>query len=155
MRIGNGFDIHRLVEGVPLILGGVKIPCERGLQGHSDGDALTHAIINALLGAAALGDIGMHFPPGDPGLKGASSLAMLSQVLQLVSERGYRIVNIDSMIICERPKLSPFYRVMREALSQSLGIDVDCISVKASTAEGLGTIGGGLAIACQAVALLE
>lgn len=155
MRIGNGFDIHRLVEGIPLILGGVRIEYERGLKGHSDGDALTHAIMNALLGAACLGDIGVHFPPGDPRFKGADSQVLLGHVDALLKQSGYRIVNIDSMIICERPKLSPHYLEMRQRLSQTLALDIESVSVKAATAEGLGTIGGGLAIAAQSVVLLE
>ena len=155
IRIGNGFDIHRLVEGIPLIIGGVKIEYVRGLHGHSDGDVLTHAIINSILGAAALGDIGMHFPPGDIHFKGANSQDLLKQAHACVVAAGYRIVNVDSMIVCERPKLSPHYMAMRQTLSATLGIDVGLISVKASTAEGLGTVGGGLAIAAQAVALIE
>jgi len=154
LRVGNGYDIHRLVDGVPLILGGVRIEYERGLHGHSDGDVLTHAIINALLGAAALGDIGMHFPPGDPQYKGANSLDLLQKAHQLIQQRGFQIGNIDSMIICERPKLSPFYSSMRQSLSDALSIDIDNVSVKASTAEGLGTIGSGEAIAAHAVAIL-
>jgi 2-C-methyl-D-erythritol 2,4-cyclodiphosphate synthase len=155
VRIGNGYDIHRLVEGRPLILGGVTVPYEKGLEGHSDGDVLTHAIINALLGALALGDIGMHFPPGDARFKGINSQDMLRHTQKLLETKGQKIVNIDSMIVCERPKLSPLYAAMREALSKTLAIDVDSISVKASTAEGLGTIGGGLAIAAHAVALVS
>jgi 2-C-methyl-D-erythritol 2,4-cyclodiphosphate synthase len=154
LRIGNGYDIHRLVDGGPLILGGVRIDYERGLHGHSDGDVLTHAVINALLGAAALGDIGMHFPPGDPRFKGINSLDMLKTVHDLIKQHGYQIGNIDSMVICERPKLSPHYPAMRKALSDALAIDVNNISVKASTAEGLGTIGSGDAIAAHAVAIL-
>jgi 2-C-methyl-D-erythritol 2,4-cyclodiphosphate synthase len=154
LRIGNGYDIHRLVDGGPLILGGVRIEYERGLHGHSDGDVLTHAIINALLGAAALGDIGMHFPPGDPKFKGINSLDMLKTVHDLIQQHGYQIGNIDSMVICERPKLSPHYPAMRKALSDALSIDMNNISVKASTAEGLGTIGSGEAIAAHAVAIL-
>lgn len=155
MRIGNGFDVHRLVEGRPLILGGVTVPFHSGLLGHSDGDALTHAIINALLGAAALGDIGTHFPPSDQRYKDANSQGLLRQVKTMLTERGYRISNVDSMIMCEHPKLSPFYAAMRETLAATLGVAVSCVSVKASTTEGLGIIGSGKGIAAQAVALLE
>ncbi|HEY9773349.1 MAG TPA: 2-C-methyl-D-erythritol 2,4-cyclodiphosphate synthase [Planktothrix sp.] len=155
MRIGNGYDVHRLVALRPLILGGVKIPFEMGLEGHSDGDALTHAIINAVLGACSLGDIGIHFPPGKEEIKGINSLIMLETATELLTMKNYRVINVDSMIICERPKLSSFYLPMREALSRALHVDVDCVSVKASTAEGLGVIGSGLAIAAQAVALVE
>ena len=155
MRIGNGFDVHRLEEGIPLIIGGVRLEYERGLKGHSDGDVLTHAIMNALLGAAALGDIGVHFPPGDPKFKGADSQQLLKQVKALLDQAGYRIENIDSMIVCERPKLSPHYGAMRKQLSDTLGLEIDRISVKAATAEGLGSIGAGIAIAAQAVALIE
>jgi 2-C-methyl-D-erythritol 2,4-cyclodiphosphate synthase len=154
LRIGNGFDVHRLVEGIPLILGGVRIDYERGLAGHSDGDVLTHAVINALLGAAAMGDIGMHFPPGDPRFKGIDSQVMLREIYKMIVDKGYSLVNVDAMIICERPKLSPHYTAMRETLARTMSVDVDRISVKASTAEGLGTIGSGLGIAAQTVALI-
>lgn len=155
VRIGNGFDIHRLVVGLPLILGGVRIEYECGLEGHSDGDALTHAITNALLGAAALGDIGTHFPPGDPWFKGVNSQVLLKQVKDMLKEKGYRIINVDSMVICEKPRLSKHYVEMRQVLSNSMEIDLDCVSIKATTAEGMGVIGNSLAIASQAVALIE
>jgi 2-C-methyl-D-erythritol 2,4-cyclodiphosphate synthase len=155
VRIGNGFDIHRLVVGPPLILGGVRIEYECGLEGHSDGDALTHAITNALLGAACLGDLGIHFPSSDPWFKGVNSQVLLKKVSGMVTEAGYRIINIDSMIICEKPRLSHFYAQMRTVLSESLGIEINCVSVKATTSEGLGTIGNGLAIAAQAVVLID
>lgn len=155
LRIGNGYDVHRLVEGIPLVLGGVKFEFDKGLQGHSDGDALTHAIINALLGAACLGDIGTHFPPGDPRFKGANSQGLLATAHGELIANGWRIVNIDSQVICEKPKLSTRYSEMRAALAKTLGIDVSLISVKAGTAEGLGSIGGGNAIAAIAVALIE
>ncbi len=154
MRIGTGYDVHRLVSGRALIIGGIEIDYHLGLEGHSDGDPLTHSIIDALLGAAALGDIGMHFPPGDPRFKGANSLVLLGHVYELLSERGYRIVNIDSTIICESPKMSPFFDRMRAALAACLHVDVDALSVKATTTEKLGYIGRGEAIAAEAVALI-
>jgi 2-C-methyl-D-erythritol 2,4-cyclodiphosphate synthase len=153
-RIGIGYDIHRLVEGRQLLLGGVEIPFEKGLLGHSDSDVLTHAICDALLGAAALGDIGSHFPDTDPRFRGASSLDLLSHVVNLIAERGYAISNIDSTIIAEKPKLAPHIPVMRERLAAIMKIDVDQISVKAKTNEGMESIGTGEAIAAQAVALL-
>lgn len=155
MRIGNGFDIHRLVEGRRLILGGVEIPHDRGIEGHSDGDVLTHAIIDALLGASAQGNIGTWFPPTDPAIKGISSFQMLAEVVKKLKELKYTIANVDSVIVCEQPKLSPYYEAMRLSLSTVLGISVDQISVKATTAEKLGPIGQGDAICVQAVVLLE
>lgn len=155
MRVGNGFDVHQLVAGRYLILAGVNIPFEMGLVGHSDGDALTHAIIDALLGAACLGDIGMWFPNDDPQYRGAHSLDLLRAVSQAVQGKGLRISNIDSVIICERPKLSPYFLQMRDNLASALSIETDQISVKATTFEGLGFVGRGEAIACQAVALLQ
>jgi 2-C-methyl-D-erythritol 2,4-cyclodiphosphate synthase len=154
MRIGNGFDIHRLVAGRALILGGVKIPSQVGLLGHSDGDALTHAFIDAVLGAAALGDIGTWFPPGDLAYEGASSLDMLRKAVAGARGRGLAVINADGVIICERPKLSPYFEPMRNCLAAAMGIEVDCLSVKAKTAEGLGDIGEGEAIAAYCVALL-
>lgn len=155
IRIGNGFDIHRLVVGPPLILGGVRIEYECGLEGHSDGDALTHAITNSILGAAALGDIGTHFPSSDPWFKGINSLTLLKQVYEMIAKTGYTIVNIDSMILCEKPRLSRYYDQMRQSLSGALGIEIERISIKATTTEGLGIVGNGLAIAAQTVALIE
>lgn len=155
IRIGNGFDIHRLVVGPPLILGGVHIDYECGLEGHSDGDVLTHAITNSLLGAAAMGDIGTHFPSTDPWFKGVNSQTLLKHVHQLIAKSGYSIVNIDAMVICEKPRLSRFYEQMRTVLSDTLMIEIDRVSIKATTAEGLGAIGNGLAIAAQTVALIE
>ncbi len=155
MRVGNGFDVHRLVPQRPLILGGLTIDFERGLQGHSDGDVLTHAIIDALLGAAGLGDIGMWFPPEDETHKGANSLNMLSKVVAALLEHEYKILNVDSVIICERPKLSPHFAEMRKLLAEAMGIGQEQVSVKASTAEKLGAIGDGQAIAVQAVALID
>ncbi len=155
MRIGNGFDVHKLVPGRRLILGGCEIEYERGLEGHSDGDALTHAIVDALLGAAGLGDIGMWFPPDDASYKDANSLGMLTRVCQALAEHEYSIVNVDTVVICERPKLSPHFERMRRALCAAMGVAFEQISVKASTAEKLGVIGAGEAIAVQAVALID
>lgn len=154
-RIGIGYDIHRLVEGRKLILGGVEIPFEKGLLGHSDSDVLTHAICDALLGAAALGDIGAHFPDTDPRWAGASSLEFLSRAVELITERGYSIANIDATVITEQPKLRPHIQAMRESLASVLRIDVNQVSVKAKTNEGLESIGRGEAMAAQALALLR
>jgi len=153
-RIGIGYDIHRLVEGRKLILGGVEIPFEKGLLGHSDSDVLTHAICDALLGAAALGDIGAHFPDTDPRFQGASSLDLLSHVVSLIAERGYAISNVDSIIIAERPKLAPHIPRMRERLAVVMGVTIGQVSVKAKTSEGLESVGRGEAMAAQAVVLL-
>jgi len=155
MRIGNGYDVHRLVVGRPLILGGVRIPSEFGLEGHSDGDALCHAIADALLGAAGLGDIGMWFPPEDPSYKNADSVELLKRVSDELNERRYSICNIDTVVICERPKLSPFFAQIRRRLAAALEIAETQISVKASTNEGLGFIGRGEAIAVEAVTLID
>lgn len=154
MRIGQGYDIHRLVEGRPLVLGGVEIAHDKGLLGHSDGDALLHAITDALLGAAALGDIGVHFPPSEQAYAGANSMKLLRKVGELLKKNGFQILNIDSTIICEGPKLSPFYKTMRENIAEALGVSVDQTSVKAKTMEGLGEIGRKEAIAAQAIALI-
>ena len=154
MKIGIGYDIHRLVEGRKLILGGIEIPFEKGLLGHSDSDVLTHAICDALLGAAALGDIGTHFPDSDPRFKGASSLDLVRQVVTLLKERGYQIANIDSTIITERPKLKPYIAEMRQTLASILEIDIERVSVKAKTNEKLDAVGQGEAIQAQAIALL-
>lgn len=153
-RVGNGYDIHRLIPGGPLSLGGVKIDFDKGLEGHSDGDSAIHAVIDALLGAAALGDIGMHFPPGDPRFKGADSKALLAAVKTMLDDAGWSVGNIDVTIICEQPKLSPHYKAMRNAIASALGVDEQQVSVKATTNEKLGTIGAGGAIAAHAVALL-
>jgi 2-C-methyl-D-erythritol 2,4-cyclodiphosphate synthase len=154
MRIGQGYDIHRLVEGRPLILGGIHLPYERGLLGHSDADVLTHAIIDALLGAAALGDIGHYFPPEDQRWKGADSIFLLEKVVGLVYDRGWQIANIDSVVVAEQPKLKPHLLDIRERLANAMGVAVDQINVKATTNEKLGPIGSGDAIASFAVALL-
>lgn len=155
MRIGHGYDVHRLVEDRDLILGGVKIPYEKGLLGHSDADVLTHAVMDALLGAAALGDIGKHFPDTDPAYKGADSLALAAHVAALLAENGYRIENIDATLLAQAPKLAPHIPEMRKNLAASLGIDMEQVSVKATTEEGLGFTGEGLGIAAHAVCLIE
>ena len=155
MRIGQGYDVHRLVEGRKLILGGVEIPYEKGLLGHSDADVLLHALMDALLGAAALGDIGKLFPDNDPVYAGADSRKLLERVAALLREKGYRVGNVDCTVIAQRPKLAPFILQMRQSIAQTMEIDVDRVSVKATTEEGLGFTGEGLGIAAQAIALLE
>ena len=155
MRIGHGYDVHRLTEGRKLILGGVDIPYEKGLLGHSDADVLTHAIMDALLGAAALGDIGKLFPDTDPAYTGADSLVLLERVGELLSKAGYRVGNIDATILAQRPKLAPHIPQMRTSLANRLGIEVDQVSVKATTEEGLGFTGTGEGMAAHAVCLLE
>lgn len=154
IRIGNGYDIHRLVSDRPLILGGVTIPHELGLLGHSDADVLTHAIMDALLGALSLGDIGHYFPPTDPQWKGADSLMLLEQVHQLVQAKGWRIGNLDSVIVAERPKLKPHLQNMSDRLSEVLHINTDQIGIKATTNEKLGPVGREEGIAAYAIALL-
>ena len=155
MRIGTGYDVHRLGEGLPLWLGGVQVPHSHGLIGHSDADVLLHAICDALLGAAALGDIGKHFPDTDPQYKGISSLKLLSHVGTLLEQHGYRIVNIDSTVVAQRPKLAPHIEQMRRNIAATLGLDVDQVSVKATTTEHLGFEGRQEGISSQAVALIE
>lgn len=155
MRIGHGYDVHRLVEGRDLILGGVNIPYEKGLLGHSDADVLTHAIMDALLGAAALGDIGKHFPDTDPAYKGADSLKLAAHVAALLHAQGYRIGNIDATVIAQAPKLAPHIPTMRQNLARALGCDQDCINIKATTEEHLGFTGEGLGMAALAVCLIE
>jgi len=155
MRSGIGYDIHPLERGRPLVLGGVRIEHEAGLAGHSDGDALAHAIIDALLGAAALGDIGAHFPSEDPRYAGADSLDLLRQAVALVAGAGYRIVNIDATVVAEAPRLAPHIEAMRANLAGALGIASDAVSVKATTADRLGAIGRGEGIAALAIALLD
>ncbi len=154
-RIGIGYDIHRLVEGRKLILGGVEIPFEKGLLGHSDADVLIHAICDALLGAAALGDIGSHFPDTDPRFAGASSLDLLAHVVELISERGYKIANLDTIVMAERPKLKPHVQAIRESLAAILRIDIEQVSVKAKTSEGLESVGRNEAMAAHAVVLIN
>ena len=154
MRVGMGYDVHRLVENRDLIIGGVKIPYEKGLLGHSDADVLLHAIMDALLGAAALGDIGKHFPDNDPAYKGADSLMLLKKVGELLSEEGYVIENIDSTIIAQRPKMASHIEQMRRNIADTLGLDMNRVNVKATTEEGLGFTGSGEGISAQAVALI-
>jgi 2-C-methyl-D-erythritol 2,4-cyclodiphosphate synthase len=153
-RVGIGYDIHRLVEGRKLVLGGVDIPFEKGLDGHSDADVLSHSIIDALLGAAALGDIGQHFPDDDPRYKDASSITMMRLVEDLLRSRGWRVHCVDATILAEQPKLAPHIERIRARLARALCVNTDCVSVKAKTHEGLGSIGAGQAIAVHAVCLL-
>lgn len=155
MRIGQGYDVHRLTEGRDLILGGVKIPYEKGLLGHSDADVLVHAIMDALLGAAALGDIGQHFPDSDPAYKGISSMELLEHVGTLLQENRYMIENIDATIIAQRPKLAAYRPQMAENIAKVLGIQTNQVSVKATTEEELGFTGNGEGISAQAIALLS
>ena len=155
MRIGSGYDVHKLAEGRDCIIGGVKIPYEKGLLGHSDADVLLHAIADALLGAAALGDIGRHFPDNDPQYKGADSRKLLSHVLGLILAEGYWIINIDATIIAQKPQMAPHIEQMRKNIAETLQIDLKQINVKATTEEGLGFTGAGLGIAASAVCLLE
>ncbi|MCI8914880.1 MAG: 2-C-methyl-D-erythritol 2,4-cyclodiphosphate synthase [Lawsonibacter sp.] len=154
MRMGHGYDVHRLAEGRRLILGGVDIPWDRGLLGHSDADVLTHAVMDALLGAAGLGDIGKHFPDTDPAYKGADSLKLLARVAALLEERGYAVGNVDATILAQRPKLAPHIPAMRENLARVMGISPDQVNVKATTEEGLGFTGSGEGMAAHAVCLL-
>lgn len=155
MRIGHGYDVHKLVEGRDLILGGVKIPYEKGLLGHSDADILLHAVTDALLGAAALGDIGKLFPDTDMQYKGADSVLLMKTAYEAVKSKGYVAENIDATILCQRPKLRPHIDTMRENIASALGMDIDCVSVKATTEEGLGFTGSGEGIAVHSVCLLE
>ena len=155
MRIGHGYDVHRLVEGRKLILGGVEIPFERGLDGHSDADVLLHAVMDAILGAAAMRDIGVLFPDNDPTFKGIDSMLLLNEVMRRVWEKAYRIGNVDVTVLAQRPKLKPFIPTMIENLAQALQANIDCVNVKATTEEGLGFTGSGEGIACHAVCLLE
>lgn len=155
MRIGMGYDVHKLVEGRKLILGGVEIPNEKGLLGHSDADVLLHAIMDALLGAAALGDIGKHFPDTDPAYKGISSIRLLEYVADLLEEHQFLIENIDATIIAQRPKMRPYIDTMRENIAKALKIESDQINVKATTEEGLGFTGSGEGISSQAICMLE
>ena len=153
-RIGHGYDVHRLVENRKLILGGVEIPWERGLLGHSDADVLTHAVMDALLGAAALGDIGCHFPDSDPAYAGADSLALLDQVVEKVREQGYAVGNLDATVLCQKPKLAPYIDSMREKIAAACGVSAEQVSVKATTEEKLGFTGEGLGISAHCVCLL-
>ena len=155
MRIGHGYDVHRLTEGRKLILGGVDVPYDKGLDGHSDADVLTHAIMDAMLGALALGDIGKLFPDTDERYRGCSSLWLLEQVKTALDEKGYRLGNLDVTVIAQRPKLSPFILQMRENLAETLGCSVDAVNVKATTEEHLGFTGSGEGIAAHAVCIIE
>ena len=155
LRIGHGYDVHRLTTGRKLILGGVEIPFQLGLDGHSDADVLTHAVMDALLGAAALGDIGQLFPDSDDAYRGASSLMLLREVGQRLKEEGYGVVNIDATVLAQAPKLSPYREEMRRRIAEALGIGSERVSVKATTEEGLGFTGAGEGIAAHAVALIE
>ncbi|NUN70623.1 MAG: 2-C-methyl-D-erythritol 2,4-cyclodiphosphate synthase [Bacteroidetes bacterium] len=153
-RIGFGFDVHQFAEGRPLVLGGVTIPFERGLSGHSDADVLLHAICDALLGAAALGDIGKHFPDTDPAYKGISSLTLLTHVGSLLRKHGYSIGNIDATLVMERPKIAPYSQTMRGNIADALQVSIDAVSVKATTNEGMGFIGTGQGAVAHAVAMI-
>ena len=155
MRIGHGYDVHRLVEGRRLILGGVEIPYEKGLLGHSDADVLTHALMDALLGAAALGDIGHLFPDNDDAFLGADSIDLLRRVCAVIAQHGCIVGNVDCTVLAQRPKLAPYILQMRQRLAEAMGVDVSRVSVKATTEEGLGFTGEGLGIAAHAVALIE
>ena len=154
-RIGLGYDVHRLAEGRKLILGGVDIPWERGLLGHSDADVLTHAVMDALLGAAGLGDIGTHFPDSDPAYAGADSLKLLEHVAKLLGERGFSIKNVDATVLAQKPKLAPHIPRMRENLARAMGVGPEQVNVKATTEEGLGFTGSGEGMAAHAVCLIE
>lgn len=155
MRIGHGYDVHKLVEGRKLILGGVDIPYEKGLLGHSDADVLVHAVMDALLGAAALGDIGRHFPDNNPVYAGADSMCLLDQVMRLLEEAGWSVGNVDATILAQRPKLAPYIPEMKKNLAERMKVDESCVNVKATTEEGLGFTGAGLGMAVHAVCLLE
>lgn len=155
MRIGHGYDVHRLVEGRRLILGGVEVPFDKGLLGHSDADVLTHAVMDALLGAAALGDIGKLFPDSDAAYAGADSIALLERVTALLREHGWQVGNVDATVVAQTPKLAPYIPEMRRRLAEAMGLDVDCVSVKATTEERLGFTGSGEGMAAHAVALIE
>ena len=155
MRIGHGYDVHKLVEGRKLILGGVEIPYEKGLLGHSDADVLTHALMDSLLGAAALGDIGKLFPDNDDRFLGADSIELLKEVCIVLKAKGCRVSNTDCTVIAQRPKLAPYIQKMRERLAEAMEIEIDCVSVKATTEEKLGFTGEGLGVAAHAVSLIE
>lgn len=155
LRIGHGYDVHRLERGRKLIIGGVDIPYEKGLLGHSDADVLLHAIMDSILGALALGDIGKHYPDTDDRFKGIDSTVLLKNVIDLILPKGYTVLNIDSTVCAERPKLSPYIEEMRKNIAESAGIDISCVSVKATTEEGLGFTGEGKGISATAVCLLE
>lgn len=155
LRVGHGYDVHRLTEGRALILGGVTVPFDRGLLGHSDADVLTHAVMDALLGAAALGDIGQLFPDSDVAYAGADSIALLERVTALLREHGWQVGNVDATVVAQAPRLAPYVPDMRRRLAEAMGLDVDCVSVKATTEERLGFTGSGEGMAAHAVALIE
>lgn len=155
LRVGHGYDVHRLTEGRALILGGVTVPFDRGLLGHSDADVLTHAVMDALLGAAALGDIGQLFPDSDAAYAGADSIALLERVTALLREHGWQVGNVDATVVAQAPRLAPYIPDMRRRLAEAMGLDVDCVSVKATTEERLGFTGSGEGMAAHAVALIE
>ena len=155
LRVGHGYEVHRLGEGRALILGGVTVPFDRGLLGHSDADVLTHAVMDALLGAAALGDIGKLFPDSDAAYAGADSIALLRRVTALLREHGWQVGNVDATVVAQAPKLAPYIPEMRRRLAEAMGLDVDCVSVKATTEERLGFTGSGEGMAAHAVALIE
>jgi len=155
MRVGHGYDVHRLVPGRKLILGGVTIPFEKGLSGHSDADVLLHAIMDSLLGAAALGDIGVHFPPSDPQYEGADSLELLETTALLLDQKGCSLINLDATIIAQAPKLAPYIGTMRQNIARALNTDIENISVKATTEERLGFTGDGSGIAAHAISLID
>jgi 2-C-methyl-D-erythritol 2,4-cyclodiphosphate synthase len=155
LRVGTGFDAHRLVAGRPLLLGGVRVDHERGLEGHSDGDCLLHALCDALLGAAGAGDLGRHFPSDDARWRGVASLTLLSEVARMLGERGFVVENVDATLVAQAPRLAPHQDAMREAISRCLGVPLEAVSVKAKSSDGLGAIGRAEGIAAQAVALLR
>jgi 2-C-methyl-D-erythritol 2,4-cyclodiphosphate synthase len=155
MRVGHGYDVHQLVPGRKLILGGVTIPFEKGLSGHSDADVLLHAIMDSLLGAAAIGDIGVHFPPSDPQYEGADSLELLETTALLLDQKGYSLINLDATIIAQAPKLAPYIGTMRQNIARALNTDIENISVKATTEERLGFTGDGSGIAAHAISLID
>ena len=155
MRIGVGYDIHQLVEDRKLILGGVEIPFGKGLKGHSDADVLVHAVCDALLGAAGMGDIGLHFPDSDPRYKDVSSLVLLADVNEMIRNKGFTIQNVDTIIFAENPKISPYRRTMQQNLAATIAVEPSCINIKATTTEGLGMIGEGAGIAAMSVVLIE
>jgi 2-C-methyl-D-erythritol 2,4-cyclodiphosphate synthase len=155
MRVGIGYDIHPLTQGRRLVLGGVEIPFDKGLDGHSDADVVVHSIIDALLGAAGLGDIGTHFPSSEPNYKGISSIVLLRRVATMLKEEGWQIYNVDATVVAEQPRLAPFIPRMRELISQTLEVSIDRVGVKSTTSKGLGLVGEGQAIAVHAVALVD
>ena len=155
MRIGIGYDLHRLVEGRKLILGGVTIPFEKGLLGHSDADVLIHAVCDALLGAAGLGDIGLHFPDNDPNLKDISSMIILSKTYNLLKDKGFTVINLDSTIMAEEPKITPFRETIQKNIARTIEIEPECVNVKATTLETLGMVGKGEGIAALCIALIK